>query len=330
VSERAVTAVIVVHNELDDLRRCVEALDSQTTGPSDVVIVDNGSTDGSLEWATGQVRDGWQVVPTGADLGFCAAANIGFRASTTPYVLNVSPDVRLAPDYVELCLAVLESEHDVGICAGKLLRSAAEGVPVEPPTFDTTGHVPHRDGTVSERGHGEHDVGQFDTEQEVFGVTAAAALFRRELVEEIAYNDMLFDETFWGYKDDIDVCWRAWRFGWRVRYVPRAVAYHRRGFAVAGADIRRRRSIPLELRRHSFSNRYLVLVHNARALDIMRNLLHLLWYELRAVGWIILREREMLGAYVLLWKKIPHAVALRRDAKQRRRSTSDPWRRFTP
>jgi GT2 family glycosyltransferase len=292
-----------------------------------VVVVDNASEDGSLEWARTQESGSLQVIANG-DVGFCVGVNVGFRAARTPYILNVSPDVRLEPNYVAECLRVMKAGRRIGVVGGKLLRATSDGEPVTPSTIDTAGHLPHRNGTVTERGHGEADTGQFDHEDDIFGVTAAAALYRAEVVEDISFRGMFFDETFWAYKDDIDICWRAWRWGWRVRYVPSAIAYHQRGFAGGGLNRQRRRSIPLKLRIHSFSNRHLLLIHNAPLSALLRNCLHIAWYEIRALGWVLLKERELLPAYGQTIRRARHAMALRRDSARRRPISTDPWMSF--
>lgn len=326
-SDPSITAVIVVWNELPDLERCMQALQDQDLVNLSIVIVDNGSTDGSLEWARSQANDHIQVISTGKDLGFCKAVNIGFNAAESDYILNVSPDVTLQKGYVSVCLDVMNDQPDVGICAGKLLRADDAGNPVSPPQIDSGGHMPKRDGTVFEPAHGKPDLGQYDEAKDAFAVNLAAALFRRDAVSDLRFEGQVFDEDFWGYKDDIDVCWRAWWLGWRVRYEPKAIAFHRRGFLVSRRS-ERRKTIPRVSRYHSFRNRYLLLIHNAALGVVARNALWLLWYETRALGYLILFERDLLSSYFSALKLAPRAIRLRRDLRRRKRADSDPWLRF--
>jgi GT2 family glycosyltransferase len=323
----SITAVIVVWNELADLQRCVEAIQRQDVELS-IVIVDNGSTDGSLEWARSLPKELARVISTGEDLGFCKAVNIGFNDAESDFIVNVSPDVTLQDGYISHCLKVMQDQPAVGICAGKLLRSGEDGELIEPPRIDSSGHSPKRDGTVFEPAHGKLDLGQYDEPKEVLATNLAAALFRRAAVDDLRYEGQIFDEDFWGYKDDIDVCWRAWWLGWRVRYEPQAVAYHRRGFLHTDRKTQRRKTIPLVNRYNSFRNRYLLLIHNAHLRVVLRFSPWLLWYEIKALGFLLLFERDLLSSYISALRLAPRAIRLRRDLRRRSRAEFDPWVRF--
>src|SRR5262249_58653681 len=114
----------------------------------------------------------------------------------------------------------------IGSLSGKLLR----GDPVEGPSvIDSAGHVLYRNRTALNRGENEPDRGQFDEPAEVFGVCAAAALYRRAMLEDVRVGDDYFDSTFFAYLEDVDLDWRARLRGWKAWYAPAAVAIHERG-----------------------------------------------------------------------------------------------------
>src|SRR5262249_55001042 len=151
---------------------------------------DNASADDSVARARAL---GARVVTSERNIGFAAAANELIRRTTGAYLLLLNPDAYPAPDYLARLHAAAEAEPRIGSLSGKLLR----GDPVEgPPVIDSAGHVLYRNRTALNRGENEPDRGQFDEPGEVFGVCAAAALYRRAMLEDVRVADDYFDSTF--------------------------------------------------------------------------------------------------------------------------------------
>jgi GT2 family glycosyltransferase len=320
------SVLIVATNELAELRRCLSSVLSQEGCAIRLVVVDNASTDGTAEWLGERELPRCEVITLPQREGFCVCANVGLNAVSTEFVALVTPDVTLHQRYLAECLEGLE-EGDVGIVGGKLLRSGPSGEPLDPPRIDTCGHTPRRDGNVIERGHNEIDHGQYDADCDVFGVTAAAIVMRREMLINIAIGGDIWAEPLWAYKDDIDVCWRAGKAGWRVVFRPAALAWHRRGFASVGMRPSRRRTIPQRVRFHSFANRYLVLIRNLRLRDLVLMLPWIFTTEVARFGYVLLFERAMLGAYKRALRLIPWALRTR-GAIARTAVGDDPFRKF--
>jgi len=209
-----VTAAVVIPNH--DGRRwiegCLDSVAAQTLAPADVVVVDNGSTDGSP--AVARAREGVRVLEMGENLGFAAAANAGIAAARADAVALVNTDVVLAPDWLERMLAALG--EGVGSVACKMVDLADPGV-----LYDA-GDVLRRDGACEQRGRFARDDGRFDAPGEVFAACAGAALYRREAVEAVGG----FDERLFLYLEDVDLGLRLALAGWRCAYEPRAVARH--------------------------------------------------------------------------------------------------------
>ena len=192
---------------------CLDSLAAQTLAPTEVVVVDNGSSDGSAALASG--RPGVRVVELGRNLGFAAAANRGIGTVETESVALVNTDVVLAADWLERMQAAMGSAPDVGAVACKMVDLE------DPSVLYDAGDVLRRDGVCEQRGRFERDDGSFDEPGEVFAASAGAALYRRGAVLDVGG----FDERFFLYLEDVDLGLRLRLAGWRCRYEP-AVARH--------------------------------------------------------------------------------------------------------
>jgi GT2 family glycosyltransferase len=302
----SVTACIVTYNSERYLRRCLEALDTQTRKPAHVLVWDNASVDESAMLAN---QNGADVELAPKNVGFAQAANELIRRTTTPYVLLLNPDAYLRPDYIERLEEVLNAVPAVGSVTGKLVRPARRG---EIPRLDSTGHVLHRNRVAVNRGENEPDRGQYDVAGEVFGICAAAALYRRTMLEDVRVGLDYFDSTFFAYLEDVDLDWRARLRGWKAYYVPGAVAEHERGHQ---GD--RRRQTTLEIR-HSLKNRYLMMMRNDRAADLLPDLGAILATEMiRFLDYGVAHPAALSG-YVLALRLLPSAVVARRQIQTRR------------
>jgi GT2 family glycosyltransferase len=254
-----VAAIVVNWNGADRIAGCLEALAAQEPPLAEIVVVDNASTDGSLDVVAGVVTGvvPLRVLRNADNRGFAGGANDGIEATTAPVVLICNPDTRPRPDYVARAVAALLSGDRIGAVQGKLLRlgvKTQDGMPI----VDTTGHVAYRTRIFANRGEGDADRGQWETAGAVFGVSGALGLYRRDMLDDIAlpgfgrHGHEAFDEDLFAFFDDVDVDWRAAMRGWIARYEPSAVAEHERG----GAGPRRTRDVE----RLNFANRLLLVV----------------------------------------------------------------------
>lgn len=239
-----VSALLVTWNSLELLPACLSALRAQEPALAEIVVVDNGSTDGTVEHLREQPDV--DVVANPANLGFAAANNQAIAASTGEVVLLVNADAVLEPGYVAACVAHFR-RPEVGSVTGRLVRPDPPGV------LDSTGHNVFSNGWAENRGELLEDSG-FDAAEEVFGVCAAAALYRRAALDDVAVDGQVFDETYFSYIEDVDLDWRLrWR-GWRAWYEPRARAIHHRSASGAPQSAR--------VMRHILVNRLLTVVKN--------------------------------------------------------------------
>lgn len=309
-----VSVGIVTYNGAGQIGRCLASVLAQSLPPAEVVVWDNASSDGSADLARAA---GAAVVASAANVGFAAAANELIRRTSAPYLLLLNPDAYPAPDYVVRLREAAEADPRIGSVTGKLLRPA-EGP--GPPVIDSTGHVLYRNRSALNRGENEADLGQFDEPGEVFGACAAAALYRRAMLEDVRIGDEYFDSAFFAYLEDVDLDWRARLRGWKAYYVPTAVAIHERGHRG------KRRMKNAWVLRHSLKNRYLMMLRNDRLADVLRDLPAIIGMEaLRAIDYVLTHPSALRG-YLDLLRLLPHAVGTRRAIQARRVPGPSPVR----
>ncbi|MFW6201060.1 MAG: glycosyltransferase family 2 protein, partial [Gemmatimonadota bacterium] len=310
--------VIVNWNGRDFLPRCLEAL-ARSTVPVRVIVVDNASQDGSVDYIRSEHPE-VDVVALDENVGYAAGANVGLRHGGAPYAIVMNPDVALAPGYLERLIERCEADPRIGAAQGKLYATApAEfiGGRLEPGgTLDSAGHSIRRSRMVVDRGQGRPDGPAYNRECSVFSACGAALLLRRSMLEDVAVDGEYFDPSFFAYKEDIDLCWRARLRGWDIRYVPTAVGHHVRSWAGPGTSPTSRP--PLAARRHSWKNHYLLVIKNDRPADWLRALPWIAAWELLRQGHALLRDPKVWGAYGDLLRMIPAAWSRRRRIQGRR------------
>jgi GT2 family glycosyltransferase len=220
---RLVSVVIPNLNRRDLLECSLNSLWKQTYRNFEVVVVDNGSTDSSVEFLRSVAHDRLKVVELPANLGFAGGCNAGISRAAGTYIATLNNDAEADASWLEELVAGMDSSPTVGMCASKILFHGDRG------RIDKVGHLIYWDGLNHGRGSGELDRGQYGTVEEVLFPDGAAALYRRDMLEQIG----LFDETFFAYGDDADLGLRGRLAGWTCIYVPTAVVYHIRS-ATAG------------------------------------------------------------------------------------------------
>lgn len=310
VSDPPTVSVVVVNwNGRAYLDTCFEALAAQDLdGGFEVVLVDNGSTDGSVH----HVRRKFphiRVVEAGRNIGFSAGCNLGLRAGQGRYLATLDNDTRVRPGWLRALVRAMESEPGIGVADSKVLFQDHPGV------INSAGLTILSDGRVVGRGFRQADIGQFNTRTEVFGAPTTAAIFSREMLADVG----LLDESYIAYLDDADLAWRMRQLGWKAVYEPTAVVEH----VFTGTGSRN-------------PERLLFLVNRNRLFTVFKNgSREMIWRVLRHLNFDAGANVRMwlvkLGVMASLARHAPHLIAERRHISKRSRVGKlevESW--FTP
>jgi len=224
--------VVVNWDRKELLRACLNSLSNQTHPNFDVVVVDNGSEDGSVVMVE-EIAQSYPVplrlIANQTNQGFCTANNQGISASTSEFVGLLNNDAEAAPEWLKALEEVIRTAENVGMAASKIL------VWEDPGRIDKVGHLMYPDGQNRGRGTGQKDTGQFDRVEETLWPDGCAAMYRRAMLDEIGG----FDEEFFAYADDAELGLRGRIAGWTCLYAPGAVVRHHRGATLGLGSARR-------------------------------------------------------------------------------------------
>ena len=296
------TLAVLNYDGRELLERTLPSVVAEGRGAASVVVLDNGSRDGSPEY----VQREWpqvHLVALERNVGVAAALNRCVREARTEYVALLNNDVELHPGWLETLMAALDGDPAIASASGKMLRWDRRDV------IDTAGDTMRWGGAVVNRGRGELDRGQYDIPGPVLSACAGAALYRRSAFEDVGP----FDEDFWSYLEDVDWGLRARLAGFGSRYEPAAVAFHMGG-ATTGREWRR--YAPVQRR-----NLYLLVLKNYPAGALVR-------HGPRVGAFAVLQAlasvrdglaAEHARALAQVVGTLPHTLAKRRAIQRRRR-----------
>lgn len=300
-----VSIVIPSQDGSELLPQCLDSLKGQTYENVEVILVDNGSTDGSGDLVR---RDypSVTVVRREERLGYGAGCNLGAAHADGEYVLFLSNDTKVTSGCLEELVRVAEEDPRIGVVQNKLLRAH------DPLVVDSVGSYFTSTGLLYYQDQGKPDSYQDGVVKDIFAADGTAMMVRRSLFEELGG----FDHDYGIYYDDVDLCWRVWLAGYRVVVATGAVVYH-----LGGATMRRRNSEMIVFMQ--FRNRLCTLIKNLSARDLVRVLpVHLVTCLAGSLAFLVRGKPRVARAILrgLLW----NVFNLRGTLEKRRINRSLP------
>jgi GT2 family glycosyltransferase len=318
---------IVTFNSRTHIGRCLDALLEQQGVRLDVVVVDNHSSDGTREILR-DYRGRIRVIRNARNAGFAAAQNQAIAATRGRWVLTLNPDVLMTPGFIRKLVDSGLRDSAAGAVCGKLLSIGGGFEPLPERRIDSAGLYFTPAMRHFDRGWHELDGPAFDQTEYVFGACAAAALYRRRMIDDISVGGEFFDPDFFAYREDADVAWRAQLLGWRCIYVPAAEACH-----VRTAKPGDRRAISPAINMHSVKNRFLMRIKNATPGLYRRYWLPMTARDLLVIGGCVLCEPRSLEAFWHVARGFRAAWQRRGEIMRRRRANDAAlarWFSFQP
>lgn len=301
-----ISVVIPNWNGKKFLTGCLDSLATQTYEPIEIVIVDNGSKDGSVEF----LKENYphvKLVTFPVNTGFSPAVNAGIKASTGVMVALLNNDTVVDPRWMEEFVIAMDEHPEVGSAGCKMLAYDDHSL------LDGAGDGYRRGGLPGRIGHKERDTGRFDRKRYLLGACGGAALYRRELFDDIGY----FDEDYFAYLEDVDLGLRAQAAGFKCIYAPKAIVYHL-GCGTTGSGYS-----PLVVRL-SARNNWNTIVKNIPNPLLIRFLPHICFWQLYYLAVVTVRGGQLipwlLGTMDAI-KLLPKMLKKRDEIHSKRRTS---------
>lgn len=216
-----VSVVIVNRNGIEFVDACLRSVLSNDYPEFEVIFVDNASSDGSLEYVRNTFGSDKRLlfVENSNSVGPAVGRNNGIAVAKGKYIAFLDNDTEVDALWLIELVNVLEQDASIGAAQSKLLKSDQKDV------FDYAGDYLTPFGFLSERARGAKDTGQFDYVADIFSAKSAACVMRKDLLDRVGG----FDEDFYMYLEETDLCWRVWLAGYRVVFIPNSKVYHAYG-----------------------------------------------------------------------------------------------------
>jgi hypothetical protein len=309
-----VSVIIVNWNGRTFLQRCLASLAKQGYDRIEIILVDNGSTDGSTEWVETNHPD-VRVIRNALNLGFASANNQGIQAARGEFIALLNNDAWVEPNWLRHLVEAMKSDGGIGMVASKMLYAN------QPEVINSAGICVDRCGISWERRTGERDRPEECIAEEVFGPSAGAALYRRTMLEDVGS----FEDGFFMYLEDVDLAWRARWLGWRAIYTSQARAYHIHSGSIGEGSPRKTYMLA--------RNKLSLLTRNYPWPRGLVYLPGIIFYEILSLGYAVLNRRGVsaFAGRLAGLRRTPRSLSERRQILHRARvSLQTAWTWLEP
>ncbi len=342
-----VYAHMLVWNDRRYLPDLFESIEAQTYKNFTLRVLDNGSTDDTLEYLQ-EYYPHTIVARNNKNNGFAGGHNqlMEFTinhmddAEDDPFILIMNSDMIFDSEVIGELVKALEADPELAAVQPKLYRAFAEQVGDEvleetmrSDILDTTGMRVAPGWRMSDRGAGELDNGQYDDQTDIFGATGTMALFRLAALKGVMIDGEVFDGHFFTYREDCDLVWRLQKAGWKSKFIPTAKAWHYRGMYGAERQswwqrIKNRRGQRPFFAALSTRNQLFVLIKNLTVTDFILAIPWLVFGEGIRVLYGFVFESQTRGRLLSMWSLFPTMLRRRKLIKKLKTANGTELRKY--
>jgi len=310
MQSKKVNINIVTWNSLTYIENCLASIFDQSFKNFSVLIIDNGSKDGTVEYIEKNYPE-VKILKNKQNLGYSKAHNQGIKITGGEWLLIMNPDIILKEDYLEKLINFSQSKAEYGVITGKIRKFHFKGNDLNEIIFtdiiDNTGLAVARNRNFYNRHENKKDRVEFDKPGRVFGVCGGLMFVRRNSLDKVRLNQEYFDEDFFVYKEDIDLAWRMNVKGEKAFYLPSALAYHHRQAKAPKKQslkaVRKSRQAKSKLiNYYSTRNHLLMYLKNEYFSNFFKDFFYIIPRELKRFIYILFFETKNIKAYFEFFK----------------------------
>lgn len=214
-----ISIVVLNWNGKQHLDTCFTSIQQQTYRNFECLLVDNGSSDGSVAFV--REKFPWvKIIALKENVGFAKGNNEGIKKARVKYILTLNNDTKMDKNCLRELAMAIARHPEAGMFSLKMMFFYEKNL------INSTGTLVYWDGAAMNRGMKEKDRGPYEQEEEILGPCAGAGVYKKEMLEDIKIHGEYFDGTFFIYLEDVELSWRAQLRKWKAYYVPQAVIYH--------------------------------------------------------------------------------------------------------
>lgn len=331
--KKNIIIVIINFNGEKFLKKCLNSLVNQDFAHKEIVVIDNGSGDNSLEIIQ-QFKE-VELIINEVNNGYSGAADQCCHMAVErkkDYLMILNPDIVYENNYITKVINHFEADPKIAAAQGKLLKYDFDNNK-KVNMIDSVGLFCYKNRRIIDRGQGLKDEGQYDKSEDVFGITGATPIYRVSALEEIKVpvkneegeiEEEYFDRDFFMYKEDIDISWRFLLAGFKNYYCADAIAYHGRGTGVLKRFthlevLKNRKGLPKFTKAHSYKNQRLMQVKNEIPSLFFRHFFPIIIKEILITGYIVFREPFLIKSFLQMLKALPKTIKKRTHIQKKRK-----------